>query len=575
MEESLPSLFRNELWLWNKYFSGRIAFGLDDVNTAAIQMDGPVISAQTSDEVSIMENVINGVQQEMEDQLQESFSEVSQEMENATFICGTTMISDYDGNKYATVKIGNQCWMQENLRTTHYSDGEFIPTQDTTGTLDHPEANRYAPDNYAPNVPEYGYLYSRLATMRGTASSNTNPSGIQGICPTGWHVPSNLEWQQLFSYVGSMPQYQCDGSSTNIAKALASSTTWTGSANSCAIGNTPSQNNTTGFSALAAGSYNFNKDLFACFWSATEDGGISEGNYCSLYFDYTYPELGHNTPEDEAFSVRCVRDEVSPIDNALEGLQGMINNGIAQQVNQLQQIIDSLQNEIVLASCGFIKVTDVDGNEYQTVRISNQCWMKENLRTTKYADGTEISYLPLVSDLDEQAYYTYPVNNPSNAPTYGLLYNWKAAMNGATSVNVTPSGVQGICPDCWHLPSENEWEALRTYVGSRGIYLCGGNSVNIAKALASTTGWDSSVDDCVPGNTPTNNNATDFNALPASIYNSGTGEHPLLGNFTGYWSTTEQSTITARFLSIDNGYTDAAIASFKKSRGLSVRCLKD
>lgn len=52
MEESLPSLFCNKLWLWNKYFSGRIAFGLDDVNTAAIQMDGPVISAQTSDEAS-------------------------------------------------------------------------------------------------------------------------------------------------------------------------------------------------------------------------------------------------------------------------------------------------------------------------------------------------------------------------------------------------------------------------------------------------------------------------------------------------------------------------------------------
>ena len=522
------------------------------------------------DEVSLMENVINGVQQEMEEQMQEVNNSIQQEIVNATFLCGNSKIRDYDGNEYNTVKIGSQCWMKENLRTTHYADGVYIPTDDTEGVLDHAEANRYAPNNSESNVAVYGYLYSRPATMRGTASSNTNPSGIQGICPTGWHVPSNAEWNQLVSYVSSQSQYQCGGNSSNIAKALCATTTWSSSASDCAVGNTPSNNNATGFSALAAGSYNMAVNDFAGFWSTTEDGGYIEGNYFSLYTTLSYAELGYNSPNEEAFSVRCVR-ELSTIDNALDA----INNSIGTQVGQLQHIIDSLENEVSLASCGYTTVSDRDGNEYGTVRIGNQCWMRENLRTTKYADGTNIQHVSGVDPSGTVPYYTYPANNPENAAAYGYLYNWHAVMNGAVSSESNPSNVPGICPMGWHVPSEAEWEQLKAYVGSRGNYLCDGNSANIAKALSSITGWTITATDCVPGNVPGNNNATGFNAMPASMYNNSSNVYGALGSSTYFWTATQNSEVTAKAMPIENEYANIAMGNYNKCRGLSIRCVKN
>ena len=313
---------------------------------------------------------------------------------------------------------------------------------------------------------------------------------------------------------------------------------------------------------------------FACFWTATENG--SSDNYYQLYCDASFPELGYNDPLDESFSVRCVRDEMSAIDNALNDalndVQGLINS-VQGLINDLHDVIDSLQNEVALASCGFIKVTDVEGNEYQTVRVGNQCWMRENLRTTKYADGTDIPFITGVND-DADNYYAYPGNDASNVAAYGLLYNWAAAMNNASSSTANPSGVQGICPDGWHMPSDAEWEQLRTYAG-RGSYICGGNSANIAKALASTTGWNANADDCTPGNTPSTNNATDFNAMPTGYYNNNSNSYITLGTAANYWSATENNANTANFLPVNYNFADVSLGSINKHRGYSVRCVKD
>ena len=102
-------------------------------------------------------------------------------------------VTDIDGNVYKTVKLGNQVWMAENLRTTRYADGRKIPLG-TTESFD--VAYRYYPDDNSANVADYGYLYNWPAVMNGSASSSANPSGVQGICPDGWHVPSNAEWTE-------------------------------------------------------------------------------------------------------------------------------------------------------------------------------------------------------------------------------------------------------------------------------------------------------------------------------------------------------------------------------------------
>ena len=124
----------------------------------------------------------------------------NQETFSTVFTCGTSTIMDRDSNIYNTVLIGTQCWMKENLRTTKYADGTSISNGSTTSTT---IAYWYYPNNDAFYKTTYGLLYNWKAVMGNSSSSSSNPSGVQGICPTGWHVPSDAEWTQLTDYVGS------------------------------------------------------------------------------------------------------------------------------------------------------------------------------------------------------------------------------------------------------------------------------------------------------------------------------------------------------------------------------------
>ncbi|MBO4655729.1 MAG: fibrobacter succinogenes major paralogous domain-containing protein [Bacteroidales bacterium] len=224
-------------------------------------------------------------------------------------------VTDIDGNSYDAVQIGNQVWMAENLRTTKYADGTTIPM----GQYSYGRPYRYAPgpnqsneDNMA-NVARYGYLYNYLAVMHASEMKDgkSDPNGVQGICPDGWHVPSDAEWIQLTNYMKTQSIYMANGDADHLAKALASTWGW----RSCsyeedAIGNNPSTNNATGFSALPAGSYEYGSyesyGSVAYFWSATQyDDNLAYlhslcFNMPDVYRDYHGLDVG--------FSVRCVRD---------------------------------------------------------------------------------------------------------------------------------------------------------------------------------------------------------------------------------------------------------------------------
>ena len=233
-------------------------------------------------------------------------------------------------------------------------------------------------------------------------------------------------------------------------------------------------------------------------------------------------------------------------------------------------------SDLERACPGFPTLTDIDGNVYRTIQLGNQCWMRDNLRTTRYADSTEI---PLNSNSNETSYtepYRYvPEGVASYMHTYGFWYNWTAVMHGAAASDSNPSGVQGICPTGWHVPSLVEWEQLFNYVGEQSEYICGGNSSNIAKALASTKGWENSSTDCAPGNNPMENNATGFSALPA-----GTTNLSPVGERVQYWSTSENSTNAVYAFPVDIMYDMCSICYVSyckvlKLDGVSVRCLKD
>ena len=218
---------------------------------------------------------------------------------------------------------------------------------------------------------------------------------------------------------------------------------------------------------------------------------------------------------------------------------------------------------------GTPRVKDVDGNVYSTVMIGKQCWMRENLRTTKYADRTPIQNGGDITSYDEHYYY-YPGNNSDNKNPYGLLYNWAALMNGELSSNSNPSGVQGVCPDGWHLPSNAEWDELFDYVNSQPKYVCDTN-YTIAKALSSTEGWESNGVECLVGYA-IDNNATGFSALPADLFFYGYGQ---IGTKAFFWSSTETGEWSAPFYVI--GYADSIVQKMSgdKGYGRSVRCVLD
>lgn len=257
---------------------------------------------------------------------------------------------------------------------------------------------------------------------------------------------------------------------------------------------------------------------------------------------------------------------------------------ISQQQSDAQVIVMAFETAQTagLPCPGTPTLTDIDGNVYNTVMLGQQCWMKENLRTTRFADGGGI---PSIDTLSSITPYRYAPNGEvANVATYGYLYNWAAVMHGADGSYSNPSGVQGICPDGWHVPSEAEWTQLTDYVGSREEYVCGVNNNNlIGKALAATTGWNTSDNFCAVGNDPSSNNATGFSILPAGSFGTGdVGANPnYYHNFSNsaiFWSATEYNATYSIWLILrynSAGVTPWNWGSITKVVGGSVRCVRN
>lgn len=549
---------------------------------------------------------------------------------------GVPTVSDTDGNIYHTVRIGQQCWMKENLRTTKYADGTNIVLGYSPSTT---MACYYYPNNDFSVVAEYGYLYNWRAVMNGTSSSEANPSGVQGICPTGWHVPSNEEWTQLTDYVSAQNLYTCGDDSTAIARVLAATSGWNASDIACSVGEMVSTNNATGFSALPAGNFLYGSSAFggnAYFWSSTENDGLHV--FARSIFNSLSNVGMPITTKDFALSVRCLRDEtpvvidsvyqitdtsavccahVSVDDADTITMRGVCWNTTPNPTKADSCKLDSTNTDnfqllltgLTPATTYYVRafvansvdtiygnevsfvtvadtvgqdghscldmptVSDADGNVYNTVQIGQQCWMKENLRTTHYSDGTAIAAGNSSSSETTPYYYDYSSSSIPLAQR-GYLYNWPAVMHGASSSSANPSGVQGICPTGWHVPSYAEWMQLTQYVGSQSQYLCNGASNYVAKALASTTGWSTSTNTCAVGNTPGSNNATGFSVISAGVYNAA-HHYNGFGFIAYFWSSTESISSRAWWWALDYDYAGEGRGYTYKNPGYSVRCLRD
>ncbi len=211
------------------------------------------------------------------------------------------------------------------------------------------------------------------------------------------------------------------------------------------------------------------------------------------------------------------------------------------------------------------EMTDIDGNEYQTVKIGNQVWMAENLNVMHYRDGTEISHVPVDTNWAKtmSGAYCFYDNNSSNGDTYGALYNWYAV---ADSRNLAPEG--------WHVPTDAEWKELEMALGMsqsqadekdfRGT----NEGSKLAGNAALWTSTDKLKNDPEFG-------LSWFNALPASR-RMGQDPYGYLGSFAYFWTTTEYDSYQAWNRSLSWAFTGIMRHDQNDKRdGFSVRCLQD
>lgn len=205
-------------------------------------------------------------------------------------------------------------------------------------------------------------------------------------------------------------------------------------------------------------------------------------------------------------------------------------------------------------------IDERDSNIYKIVSIGNQVWMAENLK-----------YLPSVADSTSNSYtmpfyyvYGYYGTNvadakaTSNYATYGVLYNWPAAMNGDSSNLSNPSEVQGVCPLGWHLPSDAEWLELANYLG--GPNVAGGKLKEIGN-----THW-------INPNTGAANEY-DFTALPGgSTY---LGIFDKIGYYGWWWSSSNYSDTDSYGRLLGYYFESFDKLHYSKDLGFSVRCIKN
>ena len=188
-----------------------------------------------------------------------------------------------------------------------------------------------------------------------------------------------------------------------------------------------------------------------------------------------------------------------------------------------------------------------------------------------YRDGTPI---PEVTDnTDWESLTTGAWSYIDNDPTNPRVYNWYAVMGIHDTDPNTPN--KEFAPEGWHVPTDAEWTTLEEYLIANGYNYDGTTSGNkIAKAMASTTGWDSSTSAGAPGNDQSLNNSSGFNAFPeGGRYNNGSFYNE--GSDAFFWSSTEFNSNIAwfRYLDFNNSYLNRDY--FFKQNGFSVRFVRD
>jgi uncharacterized protein (TIGR02145 family) len=465
------------------------------------------------------------------------------------FMCGDNI--NHEGYNYSTVQIGNQCWFSENCRylplvspSAESSGDETSPHYYVYGYEGTDVAAAQTTDNYA----TYGVLYNWPAVM------------TEGICPSGWHIPSDGEFTELTDFLGgeSVAGY-----------AMKSTSGWNNDGNG---------SNSSGFNGLPGG-YQHPPNGFGgieaavSFWSASEAEVGPISSWRRFLYNSSDVVIRSAANLYNGYSARCVidyTDECGVIngDNStcLDEC-GVINGDNSTCLDECGVIngdnstcldecgVPNGDNSTCFTTCG--DDIEHDAYDYSTVLIGDQCWFSENCR-----------YLPEVSPSSESSltspyYYVYDyqgtdiedAKSTDNYETYGVLYNWPAVMT------------EGICPSGWHIPTDLEWQTMEMALGLsaseassqtwRGTH---------APQMKSTSGW--------------NNNGNGTNSSGLTILPGGFKVDIPIG-FTNYgdyahlWSASEDAS-SYSFGRVLYGSVDTVWrSSFTKQFGFSARCVQD
>lgn len=527
---------------------------------------------------------------------------------------------DQDGNTYATVTIGAQEWMAENLRAVTYANGDSILHVESSiaWAQDFNQEGFWCYYNNDPNneMP-LGKLYNGYAA-----------GDERGVCPYGWHVPLNSDWFSLVSHLGG---YWVAGSALKSQSSIYWSTVDTTATNS------------TGFSALGAGwrwattggapqSIFQDQGNLGSWWGIRDLGSQSDTAYRLFTWDSWMSSMAWQ--RECGMSIRCIRgsesvsalhcDSVTMMGIILEsqeasgayfllpysGGAGGVQDGFQVISTEVSGLTATLLDGNYTAGDGVLYVqlagvpdtsgiavftinfggvtcsveipvyevgvnhlnpnltygamTDHEGSTYATIAIGSQVWMAEDLRVSTYSNGDSILNVPGSTQWLQQttgawAYYgnLQPVGQPN-----GKLYNWYAV-----------SDPRNVCPTGWHVPTDLEWQTLELHLGMpvgeltqlsyRGETQMVGGALKTTEPqyfLGGNNGASNSSGFSALGNGYRSTNGALFNGL---YYN---------GN---WWCFDADQSNTAWSRDVSYYFAGVARNALDKRFGLSVRCVQD
>ncbi|MBU2649353.1 MAG: VCBS repeat-containing protein [Bacteroidetes bacterium] len=491
----------------------------------------------------------------------------------------------YGGQTYNTVLIGNQCWMKENLNIGTRINGNQNQTNNSV-------IEKYCYDNQETYCNEYGGLYQWNEMMQ-----YTNDSAIQGICPDGWHIPTDSEWKVLEGFADSQygigdPVWNNIGyRGYDAGKNLKSYYGWNDMGNGIDL---------YGFSGLPGG-YREDDGTFGALgnfnysWSSSN---FSSDEAWRRAMSYLHDDIYRSEYfKSFGFSLRCIKDTISlpPLKSEFKVSSNYGLHPLSVQFTDLSEgypdgwewdfqndgIIDSYEqnpsftyenpgyysvffkikrgpdfdtltkaNYIIVYpdydTCPGIPSLDYYGQTYNTVLIGKQCWIKENLNAGEMIPGSEGQ-----TNNGTIEKYCFE-DSEDNCTRYGGLYQWDELMSYAAD-----TGVQGICPSGWHVPTDWEWLILVDYNG--GSFEAGGKLKETG-----TYHWN-----------PPNTGATNESGFSAF----GNGHRQVSGTFVEikdkayYWSSLQSGASKAYNRQMANVDNDVMRGDDTKALGFSLRCI--